>query len=264
MNAKIIVPSVLAVAGAAALGFYLLRGDKATGATAPVRPDQATVVAPLAPSRTPMPAPGSAIAPTGADVVAPPGPGDEDDGESVTVARGDTVATVNGVAITGDDLIAYRAGDGDEQPMSAEMYEFVLRRAIERELTFQAARARKLELTADQAAQIEQVRKNAEERGEADSNRLAFEQLDARAQMLVRAMVDAEGGPPSMPDDAAVDAYLRQHASEYSGGVANADELAQRRIDARQKLYGELSAAYEARVRALLARLEAEARVTRP
>ena len=86
--------------------------------------------------------------------------------------------------------------------------------------------------------------------------------LDARAQMLVRSMVDAEGGPPSMPDDGAVDGYLQQHASEYGGGVTDPKELADRRVEARQKLYGELSAAYEERVRALLARLEAEARIT--
>ena len=262
MKATFVLPVVLAVAGAVGLGFYLLRASKdhapapATGSvTAGPAPDRVAAAPPLA-VRPAAVVPADGVAP------AEPPPG-EDRSESVTVERGDTIATVNGVAITGADLIAFRAGDGDEQVMTPAMYEFMTTRAIQRELTLQAAKARKLELTAAQRAELEQVRKNAEERGVTDAAQLAFEEDEARAQLLLRSMVEAEGGSPLLADDAAVDRYLEDHAADYSAAGNDPAAQQQLRVDIRQKLYGELAAKYDERLRALLARLEREARVTR-
>ena len=262
MKGTFVLPVVLAVAGAAGLCFYLLRSsnDRAPA------PASGSVAAAPGPDRSPAAPPRavrppSAVAADGVAAAEPP-PG-EDRAEGVAVERGDTIATVNGVAITGADLIAFRAGDGEEQSMTPAMYEFMTTRAIQRELTFQAAKARKLELTAAQTAELEQVRKNAEERGVTDPAQLAFEAEEARAQLLLRSLVEAEGGPPLLADDAAVDRYLQAHAADYGAAMRDPAAQPQLRVDIRQKLYGELAATYDERLRALLARLEREARVGR-
>ena len=78
-----------------------------------------------------MPAP---ITPEAAEPAAPAG-------EAVKVVRGATIATVNGVAISGADAVAFRAKTGEALTLTPEMRDFLVKRAIERELTMQAAKA---------------------------------------------------------------------------------------------------------------------------
>ncbi len=259
MSRPKIAAVVLAVAVAAGLGIYVLRPGPSTnrpqtaGANAPaVRP----AGGPLTAAERPALAAGPATPPPGAGQPAVAG-------ESVALGRSQTIATINGVAITGADVLAFRAIDGDRQTMSPEMYEFLTRRAIERELTLQAARARKIELTSTHDVQLAQVRANAEARGETDPAQLAFEDKDARAQLLLEEIATAEGAPPALPDDAAVDAYLKAHAGEVGPMPSDPQAVQELRVSIRQKLYEQLANAHHDYIRALLARLEAEARITR-
>ena len=261
MRRPMIAAVVLAVTAVGGLVFYLLRpGPSSTpaGTAGAVAPAAGAAGGPLLPAARPeLPA-----APTPAPADPPPSAPAVDD-EGAAIGRGATIATVNGVAITGADVLAFRADAGDSLTVSREMYDYLTRRAIERELTLQAARARKLELDAAHDAQLAQVRKNAEARGETDAAQIAFEEKDAKAQLLLEALATAEGAPPSMPDDAAVDAYLKDHAAEV-GPAPSDPEAAQRlRVTIRQKLYEQLARTHQELIRALLARLEAEARITR-
>ena len=79
--------------------------------------------------------------------------------ETVRIPAAKTLAKVNHALITLKDLAPLgQASSNAEKLMSAEMYRALLDRAIERELTFQAARAKGIELTEEQQRQREQVR----------------------------------------------------------------------------------------------------------
>ena len=74
--------------------------------------------------------------------------------KAVKVGAAQQGATVNGTAITGRQLLAWRAGAPAEQEMTAEMFGALRTRAIERELTFQEARSKQIELGAAQLDQF--------------------------------------------------------------------------------------------------------------
>src|SRR5262249_35621053 len=77
----------------------------------------------------------------------------------VRVHADQVLATVNGVAISLKDLAPLDTAQGaTDQLMSPEMYEFLLNRAIDREVTIQTARAQGLELSAEQRQQLDQMR----------------------------------------------------------------------------------------------------------
>ena len=254
------VAVAVAVAAAAGLAFYLLRpGASSTRAETAdaVAPPPGSAAGPLMPVARPQ----LPVAPTPAPADPPPS-APAIDREGVTIGRGTTIATVNGVAITGADVLAFRADAGDSLQVSRGLYDYMTQRAIERELTLQAARARKLELNAADDAQLAQVRKNAEERGETNAAKIDFEEKEAKAQLLLEALAAAEGAPPAMPDDKAVDAYLAANAAEVGPVPSDPKAAQQQRVTIRQKLYNELTAAHHQFIRALLARLEAEARIT--
>lgn len=262
-NRTIAIVAVLAVAAGGGAAFMLTRTHDGAPARTAAAPTTAptTAAGPLLPADRPvLGTTGEAPSPPPADVPAsPPPPG----GEAGKVVRGATVATVNGVAITGADMVAFRAKTGEALELTPEMHEFLLQRAIDRELTMQAARARKLELSAMQQDQLAQVRANAEARGETDPAQLAYEEKDARAQMLLESMAAADGAPAALVDDAAVDRYLEEHAAELGPAPRDPRAAQQRRIELRQKLYAEQAAAHDARVRELLDRLAAGATITR-
>ncbi|HVV81430.1 MAG TPA: hypothetical protein VHE35_00075 [Kofleriaceae bacterium] len=253
--AAIVLAAAVAIAGLAFSMGHPGSSSHPTGTAAPKAPAAGTAERPLLPVTRPTLPP----APSPPPVRVPPPPVTA---KGVAIGRGQTIATINGVAITGADLVAFRAKDGDSLHMSPEMYDFLAQRAIEREVTLQAARARNLELSAADEAQVAQARANAAARGETDPARLAFEEKEARAQLLLEALARAEGAPPAMPDDAAVDAYLKDHASELGPLPSDPQAVQQLRISIRQKLYEEMANAHEESVRALLARLEAEAHIS--
>jgi hypothetical protein len=184
----------------------------------------------------------------------------------VKIGASQKVATVNGTAITGRQLLAWRARDPVEQEMTAEMFASLRSRAIERELTFEEARGKRVELGAAQLAQLKEVRKNAEARGETDPAQLDFEEADARAHMLAAVLLEKAGVSAPFATEADVKHYYEAHSGEFDELPSDpaAREVAWRKIaiDIRQTLALELQEKYQQRVREYFDQLRAGARVT--
>jgi hypothetical protein len=184
----------------------------------------------------------------------------------VKVGASQQVATVNGTAITGRQLLAWRARDPAEQEMTGEMFASLRSRAIERALTLAEARGKGVELGPAQLDELTQVRKNAEARGETDPAQLDFEEADARAHLLATALLEKAGVPAPFATEADVKRYYEAHAGELDElpGDPAAREAAWRKlaIEIRQTLAAELQDRYQQQVRAYLDQLRAGARVT--
>jgi hypothetical protein len=161
----------------------------------------------------------------------------------VVLGAGQVVATVNGVPLTGRDLLAFSAGGPPERSLTSEMFAFLRQRAIERELVLQEARVQRVELGPPQIEQLAKVRPAARERGVSDPNELDFEELEARTDMLKAVLAESVGGvAPPFATASDVDRYFEAHAAEL--GVASAEPSARAR--ARQEL--------DTRIRELLAK----------
>lgn len=197
-----------------------------------------------------------------------------DQGTRVVRVRPDQVlAAINGVAITLKDLIPLEDTEaGAEQTLESQMYEFLLKRAIERELTFQAARAQGVELSGEQQRQLAEMR-SALERQDPDvvqqltmnSARIEFDIRDATGLML-QANLAAHAGLPSphvTPEQ--VEQYYASHTGDYRELPADPAErqAAWQEIDLqiRQKLVPQVEAEYQRNLRALLDQLKASANI---
>lgn len=258
----LIAAAALALVGAG-VSFQLLRSGSSSAKASPMPGSTPAPAAVATPAGAPLAVRSRAAGAPAPAPAEPPAEPPGDSGAQEAVGRTETVVTVNGLALTGADVVAFSAADGDELSMTEEMYEFLVKRAIDRELTFQAARDKGIELDADGKAQLAQVRANAEERGEADPARIAFEEKEARAQLLLKELVAADGAPPELADDAAVDRYLEEHAADIGALPKEPERLQQIRIEVRQQLYTALAAKHEARVRDYLASLARHARIER-
>lgn len=185
---------------------------------------------------------------------------------SVKLAAGQSVATVNGTAITGRHLLAYRARDPALLEMTAAMYASLRNRAIERELTFQEARTRGIELAPAEREQLKAVRKNAEARGETDPAQLDFEEADARAHLLAATLLRQRGVHDPFATEADVRAYYENHPGEFDPLPQDpaAREAAWKRaaIEIRQTLSIDLQEQHQQRVREYFDQLRAAARIT--
>jgi hypothetical protein len=184
----------------------------------------------------------------------------------VQLGASQEVATVNGTAITGRQLLAWRARDPAELEMTGEMFASLRSRAIERELTFEEARGKGVELSAAQLAQLKEVRKNAEARGETDPAQLDFEEADARAHMLATALLEKAGVSAPFATEADVKRYYEMNPAEFDElpNAPAARDAAWRKIaiDIRQTLALELQEKYQQRVRAYFDQLRAGAHIT--
>jgi len=185
---------------------------------------------------------------------------------SVSLGASQQVATVNGTAITGRQLLAWHARDPAEQEMTAEMFASLKRRAIERELTFEEARGKGVELGPVQLAQLAEVRKNAMARGETDPAQLDFEEADARAHLLATALLEKAGVSAPLPTEGDVKRYYEAHSDEFdelpSDPIAHAAAWRKISIGIRQTLAWELQEQYQQRVRAYFDQLRARAGIT--
>jgi len=194
----------------------------------------------------------------------------------VRVSPGKVLATVSGVAITLQDLMPLPAVKAEsEQALSAERYQFLLDRAIEREVTFQAARGQGLELGASQRQQLEQLRARNErtEPGVFDTVQqnpanTEFAVCDATGLLLQAALAEKAGVPSPHVTPTQVQAYYQQHQAEYG---ALPVEPAQRaaaweRIDRdiRLKLASQVQADHQARFDQFREQLKATAQITAP
>jgi hypothetical protein len=193
------------------------------------------------------------------------GPSAEQAAAAVKLGASRTVATVNGVAITGRQLLAWRSDDPAEQEMTPEMFASLKDRAIERELTFEEARRQGVDLGPAQLAQLTEVRTNAQARGETDPARLDFEEADARAHMLAAALLKKAGVDAPFATEADVKHYYEAHADRFSQLPQDpgARQAAWKKIeiDIRQTLALELQEQYQQRVREYYDQLRADARI---
>lgn len=194
----------------------------------------------------------------------------------VRVKPGQTLATVNGVAITLKDLVPLPAEKaGTDQLMSAEMYESLLNRAVEREVTFQAAQAQGVELTAAQRQRLANLRTRSEAREpgvfdtvQQNPANVEFEQRDATGLLLQAALAEKAGVPSPHVTAAQVQAHYQQHLADY--GALPADpaqrQAAWEKIDQaiRAKLAPQLQAEHQEKFQKFVEQLKASAQIALP
>jgi hypothetical protein len=144
------------------------------------------------------------------------------------------LAVVNGRAITLADLIPLNpARKIQEQEFSATTYKFLLDRAVNRELTLQAAKVQGVQLDDSQRQQLSQYRgqRALPEPGlvqqlNVDASQIDFEVRDAEAFMLQTALLDKAGASANVTEQEARD-YYDQHLTEF--GALPTDEPARSR-----------------------------------
>ena len=180
------------------------------------------------------------------------------------------------MAITLKDLMPLPAQKaGTDQVMSVERFEFLLNRAVEREVTFQAARVQGVGLSEAQQQRLTELRGRSEQREpgvfdtvQHDPANVEFEQRDATGLLLQAALAEKAGVPSPHVTATQVQAYYDQHQTEYS---ALPTDPAQRqraweKIDQaiRLKLTPQLQAQHQERLRELLDQLKSSARIDIP
>ncbi len=222
-NRKLVVAVVAMVVVIAAI--FLLKSRPAPAPpVAPSQPAAESVAPPalppmLAPKATsPAPPPAEAVAPSQhvpepAVPVAPPA--------IIRVRASQILATVNNVPIMLKDLMPLAPGNtSSEQPMEPDVYESRLNRAIEAELTFQAARSQNVSLTDEQQQRLQGIRDKAAADIEAYKSQgmtwtsIKPEQLEFEGRMtsalLLQQNLVAKAGGPSPVDAEAYAKRLRQ------------------------------------------------------
>jgi hypothetical protein len=194
----------------------------------------------------------------------------------VRVKPDQTLATVNGAAITLKDLVPVPAEKaGAEQILSAERYTFLLDRAVEREVTFQAASRQGVELTEAQRQRLAELRVRSEKHDpgvfdtvQQNPANVEFEQRDAMGLLLQAALAQKAGVPSPHVTAEQVQAYYQQHQAEY--GALPSDpaqrQTAWEKIEQaiRQNLSPELQAKHQERFQKFLDQLKAAAQVDIP
>lgn len=258
---------------AAGVAFFFIRPP----GPAPVAPALAAIEEPAPPpaQREPGPAvpapppeaasrPDVPVAEVSADAQAP---------EALTIRAGDILAVVNGVAVLGSDLVPVPADrPGEPVTLSPAMYDFLLRRAIRREVVAQAAKSKNVELgtealrgLAEARARLEKTDPNVIVPAGVDRSKVEFELRDIRSLLLQAALLEAEGirAPHVTAED--VDRYYQSHRAEYGELPEDPDKRAAARqamdYEIRQRLAPALQSQYQQQAEACLGRLTAGARV---
>jgi len=154
--------------------------------------------------------------------ILPPDAGKSADPEvaSRRIAPDTALAVVNGVTIVGKDLAPFP--NTAEQSMSEDMLTFLLNRAIDRELVFQAARQEKVELDEAGQRELDRVRASLFKKDPAvispaqpDPATVEFEQRDATGLLLRTALLNKAGIAAPTVTRAMVDQYYSDHAATY-------------------------------------------------
>ena len=207
--------------------------------------------------------------------VAPSQPGEAGataDAEPTVEVRTDQVlVTINNLPIRGKDLVAM-GDNGQPIHTSLEMYEFLLDRAVERELTFQAARAKGVTLNEEQKQRLAEVQAQQEAELKNDLNghivqqlnlpgsieaQIAFETRDAESRLLMNRLAEQAGVPSPYVTEEMVRVYSAEHAGEYAG---QSPGEADRKI--RAQLSPAVQAAYQEALRAYIGQLKGAAQIT--
>ena len=184
------------------------------------------------------------------------------------------LATVNGVSITLKDLVPLpKDKAGTEQMLSAEMYEFLFQRAIDREVTFQAARAQGADLTENQKQRLAAIGGQSERRDpnvfdtlHASPENAEFEQRDLSGLALQSVLAEKAGVPAPYVTSEQVEAYFQEHKSEYpqvstDPGQRSSESWRAADTDIRSKLTPLLQAEHDRQMAQFMAELKAKAGV---
>jgi hypothetical protein len=234
--------------------------DTGRVAAAPVVPGGKAATAPLLPSSNARPA---TVEVAGPAVVA----------GMVRVHPTQALAAVRGVVITLKDLMPLTPEKARaEQSLSVDMYQFLLNRAVDREVVFQKARSEKVELSAAQRERLEAIRKRGSEKEagvfdtvQQNPANVEFEARDSEALLLQAALVAKAGISPPHVTAKQVEEYYHQHRADCAELPAEADarRAAWAKIDEeiRRKLTPQARAEYEARVKQYLDGLKAAAQI---
>jgi hypothetical protein len=196
------------------------------------KPAPPTQPAPAPQSQVPTPTQAANPAETSAPIAETSAPRREDlvpqaggPAQSVVRVKPDRVlATVNGVAIKLKDLVPLpKERANTEQMLSAERYDFLIARAVQRELTFQAASALGVELSEDQRQRLAEISSRGEARfsGALDTvqqnpENTEFEQRDFAGVALLAVLAERVGVPSPYATSEQVEEYFQQHQSDYT------------------------------------------------
>jgi hypothetical protein len=148
----------------------------------------------------------------------------------VTVRPDTVLATVNGTALALGDLMAINPAVVTQKSIRADAYSHLLDLAIERELTFQTAKARGVELDDLQKQNLEEIRAAALSRAHAPympadydaEAQAAFEVRVGTVQMLQNTLLGEAGPPAQYVTPAQVQEYYEAHQSEFDPLPRNA------------------------------------------
>jgi hypothetical protein len=263
MKNQIRISAAVAVAAIAVIEVFAHKQS----ATPPVagRANPSPVAGTIQPKATPVPAPRKG----------PPSPGEPGATAAaeptVEVKADQVLATINNLPIRGKDLVAMGA-NGQPIRTSPEMYEFLLDRAVERELTFQVARANGVTLDGEQQQRLAEV--HAQREADLKNNLnghivrnlnlpgsvedlIAFETREAESRLLMNRLAEQAGVPSPYVTEEMVRVYYSEHAGEYAGRApGDVDQ------EIRAKLSPVLQAAYQEALQAYIAQLKSAAQIT--
>jgi hypothetical protein len=161
--------------------------------------------------------------PPAAEADAEPTPG------SVPLRSDDKLATVNGVAITGGDLVLFGSSFADQaQHLSPDAYDHFLNHAIDRELIRQSAESAGVALTDEQREKLDQIADEVAARANAPwmgnlkdtgtiEERVAFERREVEAHMLLANLLAQRGISVPNPEltDEQVESIYKERASDF-------------------------------------------------
>ena len=191
----------------------------------------------------------------------------------VRVRRGQVLAEVNGRQLSLRDLFPLPASSTNtDQIFSRDTYEYLLKRAVDRELILQTAKAEQVELTDDQKRYLASVRAMRERREPGQVTRLTlndaqvdFEMADAQAFLLQDNLLARTGSSPNVTPGQ-VAAYYQANIVQFGQLPLDSQARTQawRTIDfnIRQQLAPAVRSSYQTQLLAYMDQLRAEANIT--
>jgi hypothetical protein len=193
-----------------------------------------------------------------------------DTNRMLRVSPGQVLAMVNGHQIKLGDLIPLRGPNA--QAFSRQTYNFLLQRAVDRELVLQTAKAQGLAMTDGEKRQLANTRslRALPEPGQVqrltlDQAQLDFEMRDAEAFLLQSALMAGAGVSANVTPEQ-VSTYYQAHAAEFGDlpPDAQARKIAWAQIDStiRQRLAAPIRSIYQNQLLAYMKQLQSSADIS--
>lgn len=217
----------------------------------------------------------AALAPVQLPSAPAPEPAGAPDAERVIALRpGQVLATIRGVQVLAADLGLSFPGDGQPLQVASPMFDYLLARAIQREVVLQEARAKGVELEDPQKRRVEAALASAEavDPRVFDGKQGSTQGTEQRRRDLTAAALQVElfqrsGAPPASVTAEQVERYYQEHQDSLGALPASADARraawAQLELRIRDRLAGPSEAAWQKAQQEYLLRLVAAAGVQR-